>query len=641
MYVTATSPYLFMLILLIRGAILKGSMQGILYYLVPDFSKLAELTVWVDAGSQIFFSYAISLGVLTALGSYNKWNHNSYRDCIIFACTNSGTSFFAGFVIFSTLGHMAYLQGVSVEEVAAGGPGLAFIAYPKVVALMPVAPLWSVFFFLMIILLGLDSQFVGVEGLVTSFVDTFSILKVKRNKNIFVVVICFVQFLVGLSMVTNGGMYVFQLFDYYSGSKIILFIAFFECAAIAWIYGVERFYQNMEMMYGFRISPYMKIAWVFTAPVFSITVFVMSIIDYSELTYISPVTGVYNYPKWAIGIGWAIAAASGIFIPIIAVYKIIRYVFIDRKGWRSIIRPEGLKPHQLRPEDKQNHQTEKNEMKPSNSIGWATTIIVFFLNCYYNVILCWAFYYMFASLTNHLPWDSCDNYWNTENCTQIFNLYNGTDNNTAVKVDPTTEFWERKVLNISRGVDEPVRIKWDLGLTLLCAWIVVFLCIFKGIKTSGKVMYVTATTPYIFMLILLIRGAVLKGSLQGILYYLVPDFTKLAHIGGGMYVFQLFDYYSGSKIILFVAFFECVAIAWIYGAERFYQNMEVMFGFRISPYMKIGWVFTAPVFCMSYYDLLKPEDLKPHQLLPDENGISDLNEEFQSDEDPGVVVVKL
>ena len=57
----------------------------------------------------------------------------------------------------------------------------------------------------------------------------------------------------------------------------------------------------------------------------------MSIIDYSELTYISPVTGVYNYPKWAIGIGWAIAAASGIFIPIIAVYKIIRYVFIDRK----------------------------------------------------------------------------------------------------------------------------------------------------------------------------------------------------------------------------------------------------------------------------------------------------------------------
>ena len=73
-------------------------------------------------------------------------------------------------------------------------------------------------------------------------------------------------------------------------------------------------------------------------------------------------------------------------------------------------------------------------------IGLATTIIVFFVNCYYNVILCWAFYYMFASLTNKLPWDSCDNYWNTENCTLVFNLYNSTDNGT--KVDPTTEFWE-------------------------------------------------------------------------------------------------------------------------------------------------------------------------------------------------------
>lgn len=102
MYVTATSPYIFMLILLIRMAFLDGARNGVLYYLVPDFTKMTESEVkihpnfkliscknnqtlcfpqqvWIDAGTQIFFSYSISLGALTALGSYNKWNHNSYR----------------------------------------------------------------------------------------------------------------------------------------------------------------------------------------------------------------------------------------------------------------------------------------------------------------------------------------------------------------------------------------------------------------------------------------------------------------------------------------------------------------------------------------------------------------------------------
>jgi SNF family Na+-dependent transporter len=129
MYFTATFPYVLMMILCIRGATLPGAALGIEAYLVPDWSKLWTMEVWVDAGTQIFFSYSISLGTLTALGSYNKFHHNSFRDSVMFALTNSGTSFFAGFVIFMVLGFMAQEAGKAVKDVAESGPGLAFIAF--------------------------------------------------------------------------------------------------------------------------------------------------------------------------------------------------------------------------------------------------------------------------------------------------------------------------------------------------------------------------------------------------------------------------------------------------------------------------------------------------------------------------------
>lgn len=120
-------PYVFLFILLLRGLFLPGALQGIIYYLKPDWEKLTRLQVWSDAGTQIFYSYGIGIAALVALGSYNKFHHNSYRDVVVFTVANTFTSILSGFVIFSVLGYMAHMQGVGIESVAEEGPGLAFI----------------------------------------------------------------------------------------------------------------------------------------------------------------------------------------------------------------------------------------------------------------------------------------------------------------------------------------------------------------------------------------------------------------------------------------------------------------------------------------------------------------------------------
>ncbi|XP_045911343.1 sodium- and chloride-dependent creatine transporter 1-like [Micropterus dolomieu] len=174
-------------------------------------------------------------------------------------------------------------------------------------------------------------------------------------------------------------------------------------------------------------------------------------------------------------------------------------------------------------------------------LGYASMVIVFFCNTYYIMVLTWGFYYLIKSFSATLPWSTCDNEWNTPSCIEIFrhqDCNNASLANTTISGNmtcaelanarsPIIEFWENKVLNISSGLGEMGEFNWELLLCLMAVWVMVYFCVWKGVKSTGKIVYFTATFPYVVLIILLVRGVTLPGAYNGIMYYIKPDWSKL------------------------------------------------------------------------------------------------------------------
>ncbi|XP_064100130.1 sodium- and chloride-dependent glycine transporter 1-like [Macrobrachium nipponense] len=316
-YFTALFPYMVLIILFVRAITLPGCLNGISFYIMPVWSKLLSARVWADAAMQIFFSLGPCWGGLITLASYNKFNNNCLRDAIFIAVANCSTSFFSGFVIFGIVGFMAHELGVPVSEVAAQGAGLAFIAYPEAVARLPFSPVWSCLFFVMLLTLGLGSQFTIVQTVITCVID---VLGIRRHYKKTCMAVCALGCALGISMCSGHGMYILQLLDNYSGTYSALMIGCVELIAVTWVYGVDNFMDDIKSMLGHHPPPYYywKYVWKYITPASVFIILIFTFVDYRPSTY-----GDYKYPVWADILGWFISFSCIMAVPIRAIWLIL------------------------------------------------------------------------------------------------------------------------------------------------------------------------------------------------------------------------------------------------------------------------------------------------------------------------------
>ena len=154
---------------------------------------LADPNVWVDAAVQVFYSIGVGFGVHLTYASFNKFNNNCYRDCLITASVNSLTSFYSGFVIFTYLGYMAHSMNKEIQNVASEGYGLVFQVYPEAISTLPFAKFWSILFFFMLLTLGIDSAMGGLEAVITGLMDEFK-LHTWVKREVFTALVIFGSF---------------------------------------------------------------------------------------------------------------------------------------------------------------------------------------------------------------------------------------------------------------------------------------------------------------------------------------------------------------------------------------------------------------------------------------------------------------
>ncbi|EDO43180.1 predicted protein, partial [Nematostella vectensis] len=175
----------------------------------------------------------------------------------------------------------------------------------------------------------------------------------------------------------------------------------------------------------------------------------------------------------------------------------------------------------------------------ASGLGYGTLLMQLLSNIYYIVILAWVLFYLFDSFRSHVPWESCGNWWNTPFCrtqrtaSQTVNCsaFALPVNCSQTFTSPSEEYWTNRVLQITDSLEDMGEIRWELVGTLILSWVLVYFCIFKSVRLTGKSNLIRATTgiPVISPQGMLVKPHKLFAKAPGITAFPLTQSSELMH----------------------------------------------------------------------------------------------------------------
>ena len=297
--ITIPIPFLLLAALAIRGATLPGAMEGLIFYLKPNFAALLDISLWTAAIAQAFFSLSLAGGIMIAYSSYEPKKSDINKSAFTITFADLLVALVAGFAVFGTLGYMAAQKGVTVASLAAEGPGLAFIAFTQALLTIHGAAILGIIFFFVLVNLGLSSAFSIVEAVITPITDMVG----EEHEGKVGLILCIIGFLMSLIFVTGAGVYFVDLIDHFVTTYPLILVGLFECIAVGWVYKASRLRDYANKVSYWKIGRWWDISIKYIAPALIIFLLINSLIKDLTVPY-------GGFPQWALNIGWAIVICT-------------------------------------------------------------------------------------------------------------------------------------------------------------------------------------------------------------------------------------------------------------------------------------------------------------------------------------------